>query len=52
MSDGKRPTKLDCPLKLEVCYQSCYFWRGGKCDHDAIMREHSSGKKEGGEREK
>jgi len=44
VSDGKKATNPDCPLKLEVCYQSCYFWRDGKCDYDAIMREHSKGK--------
>ena len=49
MSDGKKATKPDCPLKLEVCYRSCYFLRDGKCDYDAIMKEYSSRKKGAGQ---
>jgi len=37
MSDRKRVSEPDCPLKLEVCYQACYFWRDGKCDYDRVM---------------
>ncbi|GAI83501.1 unnamed protein product, partial [marine sediment metagenome] len=29
---------------------NCYFWREGKCDYDAIMREHSKSSKEATER--
>jgi len=31
VSDGKKATKPACPLGLEVCYQSCYWWKDGKC---------------------
>jgi len=31
MSDGKGVNKPDCPLKLEVCYRSCYWWKDGDC---------------------
>ena len=32
----------DCPIGLDKVHcQNCYFWRDGKCDYDAIMREHS-----------
>jgi len=35
----------DCPLYLEVCYPSCYFWRGRCAYNDVIskMRYENSG---------
>jgi len=33
----------DCPIGLDKVHcQNCYFWRDGKCDYDAIMREHKT----------
>ncbi len=29
----------DCPIDCETCYQSCTFWRNGKCDYDKIVEE-------------
>lgn len=32
---------MTCPIRLDKIHcQNCYFWRNGKCDYDAIMREH------------
>ncbi len=40
-----------CPIGLDKVHcQNCYFWREGKCNYDAIMREHSRSSKEATER--
>lgn len=31
MSDGRKLSEPVCPLKLEVCYQSCSWWKDEKC---------------------
>ena len=37
----------DCPIGLDKVHcQNCYFWRDGKCDYDAVIREYSK-KREG-----
>jgi len=35
-NSGKGHTVKDCPIHFEVCYPSCYFWRG-KCRYDQII---------------
>ncbi|MBA7583245.1 hypothetical protein ES708_25186 [subsurface metagenome] len=35
MAQGKRVD--DCPIEQRFCYSSCYFWRDGRCEHQAIM---------------
>ncbi len=42
---------MTCPIRLDKVHcDNCYFWRDGKCDYDAIMREHSRNSKEVSER--
>jgi len=31
MCIGKGVSKPDCPIKLKVCYRSCYWRKKGKC---------------------
>ena len=32
---------MTCPIGLDKIHcDNCYFWRNGKCDYNAIMREH------------
>ena len=33
---GRGHAVKDCPIHFEVCYPSCYFWRG-KCRYDQII---------------
>lgn len=38
---GRGKWVVICPIRLDKIHcQNCYFWRNGKCDYDAIMREH------------
>jgi len=39
----RRMSVSSCPIGLDKVHcGNCYFWRNGRCDYDAIMREHSS----------
>ena len=48
MGKGRYKVKPeDCPIGLDKVHcDNCYFWRDGKCDYDAIMREHNRSSKE------
>jgi len=43
MAQGKRVG--DCPIEQRFCYSSCYFWRDGRCEHQAIMAKYKKEKR-------
>lgn len=34
---GKGIPIEDCPIAMQVCYPSCFFWRDGKCTYEKVM---------------
>ena len=41
MTEGKEVSVSKCPVELEVCFPTCYFWRSGKCQYGKVARSSS-----------
>ena len=39
MPRGKGVTVKACPLKFEVCYPSCHWWKDGGCNLEQVKSE-------------